>query len=32
VRRILIPDLRVVLPKRDPDQKGTDNDYKVHND
>ena len=26
------PDLRVVLPKRDPDQKGTDNDYKVHND
>jgi hypothetical protein len=26
------PDLRVVLPKRDPDQKATDRDYKIHND
>ncbi len=26
------PDLRVVLPKRSPDQKGTDSDYQVNND
>lgn len=26
------PDLRVVLPKRSPDQKGTDSDYKANND
>jgi hypothetical protein len=26
------PDLRVVLPKRDPDQKGTDSDYAFNNE